>query len=131
VSTALLLALLLPPLLAQEPAPAEPPTARAGTLAALRLPVLTDRMRDQAFDEAELQALLETSMGSGVSMTSLVGALEVVVSELEQGVSMPNLAVRLPAWIAQGLRGEELAAVLRGSAPAAEGATEPEPVSAE
>ncbi len=97
--------------LATEPAPET--TARVpSALEVSQLPVLADRMRAQQVNEAELRALLETALGSGVSVQALVGALEVVVQELEAGAELPDLALRLPGLIVQGFEGDALASML-------------------
>jgi hypothetical protein len=80
---------------------------------ATRLPILAARLRERDVPEAELRALLETALGSGVSVSSLVEALEVVVVELEAGSPMPDLSLRLPGLIVQGFEDDELARNLR------------------
>jgi hypothetical protein len=90
---------------AREPQPAP--------VTAARLPVLCHQLRDHGVSEAELRGLLETSLGSGVSVSSLVQALDVVVDELESGHGMPDLSLRLPGFIVQGLEGDQLASTLR------------------
>lgn len=96
-----------------------PSEEQHAAVSAARLPVLADQLRARQVDEAELRALLETSLGSGVSIQSLVGALEVVVQELEAGGSMPDLALRLPGLIGQGLEGDDLASMLSAGAQSA------------
>ena len=110
---------------AQQAAPEAP-----ASVAVAQLPVLADQMRAQRVEESELRALLETTQGSGVSMDLLVGALEVVVRELEAGIEVPNLAVRLPAMISQGLKGEELAQVVRQAGQSAAASAMAAPVAA-
>jgi len=105
---------------AQEPMQAaEPVVVLPSAVAASRLPVLTDRMRANDVSEADLRALLETALGSGVSVHGLVGALEVVVRELEAGTGMPDLALRLPGLIVQGFEGDALASMLRAASESA------------
>ncbi len=105
--------------LAEEPAvEAEAPEVPS-PVAASRLPILADQMRESDVSESELRALLETALGSGVSLGALVGALEVVAAQLEAGVVMPDLALRLPGLITQGMEGEALAASLQGASQAA------------
>ncbi len=96
----------------ETPAEKELRTGLPPAVTASRLPVLTDQLRTSKIEEAELRALLETALGSGVSVYSLVGALEVVVEQLEAGVSMPDLALHLPGLIVQGFEGDALAARL-------------------
>ncbi len=115
------------PSAAQEPPPTAPGELPSALVAA-RLPVLTDELREQQVSEVELRALLETALGSGVSLQALVGALEVVVSELEAGSDMPDLSLRLPGLIVQGFEGDALASMLRETsrtATAAVGAAPP------
>ncbi len=125
---------------AQQPATDDDaPAARPEVLAVTRLPVLTDQLRARQFSEAELRALLETALGSGVNLADLVGALEVVVEQLDLGHELPDLALRLPGLIGQGFEGDALATSLQaagrsatGALPVAVGAapeprTEPEP----
>jgi len=105
---------------AQEPVQAAGPVVELpSAVAASRLPILTDRMRDSNVSEAELRALLETALGSGVSVHGLVGALEVVVHELEAGTGMPDLALSLPGLIVQGFEGDSLASMLRAASESA------------
>lgn len=121
--------------LAQEPSavaieqPVLPPQ-----VAVTRLPVLAAQLREREVSEAELRALLETALGSGVALSDLVEALEVVVEQLDQGTDMPDLALRLPGLIGQGFQGDSLAATLQAAGPAAAAAlpvawgAAPEPV---
>jgi hypothetical protein len=105
---------------AQEPAADTPAaSAQAPVVAVTRLPVVADQLRERDVSEAELRALLETALGSGVAVADLVVALEVVVAQLDEGIEMPDLALRLPGLIGQGHVGDALAATLQAVGPTA------------
>ena len=104
----------------QEPTTSSPDGADLPEAVAItELPLLTAQMRASDVSEEELRALLETALGSGVSLSSLVQALEVVVDQLEQGAELSNLALRLPGLIGQGFVGDALAERLVAAGPSA------------